>query len=325
MPITTADFDSLTDDLQEIFNEVAGSKVAENKGFDIFNISDTDRQSYKYQVLHGLEGVKKVGEGENLPNITGVEGDSATWTQARYGGIVPITKDMRKFDLYNKIEGVVKSVTEDSFDKVDQTLADVLTQGFGTSYTDAFGETVSAVTPDGKSLFNTSHDSPSGSGTFSNVINDGSNDNPALSRDAIVEMRSRGMTYEDPNGITRPIKYDTLIVPPALEDRATRLVETERVPGSANWDVNPVSGWIKDIKVWERLETAADGTDASAYWFLADSSMLEESLRALFAERPTLDAPEQVYKNKNWEYSLDFYYAIGRGFPKGVAGSKGIN
>lgn len=49
--------------------------------------------------------------------------------QSRYGAIVPITKDMRIFDLYAKMEGVVRSVVDDAWDKIDQSLADVLLNG----------------------------------------------------------------------------------------------------------------------------------------------------------------------------------------------------
>jgi hypothetical protein len=45
---------------------------------------------------------------------------------------------------------------------------------------------------------------------------------------------------------------------------------------------------------------------------MADSSKLEESLKAIFAQIPMLEAPEVVYKNKNWDYSIDFYYTLGR-------------
>jgi len=231
---------------------------------------------------------------------------------------------MRMFDLHDQIESVVRSVSQEAFDKVDQSLADVLIHGQDTSFTDVYGETgVSALCPDSKELFDDAHDSPSGSTTFDNVITDGTNQNPLLSRDAIAYMRRIGLTSKDPNGLIRPINYDTLIVPPALEDLALRIVNTERMPGSSNWDINPVNKWIKNVIVWPRVQMASDTTDASAYWYLFDSSKMKDVLQAKFAERPTLDAPEQVYKNKNWEYSIDFYYTIGRGYPYGVAGSDG--
>ncbi len=324
--ISTKDFSSLTDDIQEIFDETAKRKVSENVGFRVFNVTDTNRLTYDYQALHGLTGIRKVAEGADLPHVTGVEGDSASWTQAYYGAIVDVTKKMRKFDLHDKIIGRVKSVSVEAFDKVDQSLADVLIHGqSGDTYVDVYGETVGALCPDGMRLFDGEHDSPSGSTTFANGITDGTNENPALSREAIVYMRRVGLTSKNPNGLVYPINFDTLLVPPALEDLALRLVNTDRMPGSANNDINPLRGWIKNVVVWPRLQTAADSTDGSAFWYLYDSSMVKDVLKCLFSERPSIDAPEVVYENKNWEYSLDFFYTIGRGYPYGIAGSEGNN
>jgi hypothetical protein len=55
---------------------------------------------------------------------------------------------MRKFDLYNQIEGICRTITEDAFDSVDQSLADKLIHGWITTYTDVYGDTVTSVGPD---------------------------------------------------------------------------------------------------------------------------------------------------------------------------------
>jgi len=54
MPILTTDFSSLTDDLQSIFNETAKTKVAENIGFQIYNVMDTSRLTHDHLILHGI-------------------------------------------------------------------------------------------------------------------------------------------------------------------------------------------------------------------------------------------------------------------------------
>ena len=291
----------------------------------LFDVMDTNRKTYDYLALHGIAGITKLTEGQDFPEVTSVEGDTAAWTQSHYGALVPVTKDMRKFDLHNQIKSVVRSISIDAFQKLEQSMADVFGHCQDTSYTDVYAQTVSALTPDAKELCDDAHDSPSGSTTFDNVItsDDGTTQNDVLSRAVIANMRSIGLTYKDPVGINRPIYYDTLIVPPALEDLARRIVETDRMPGSANNDINPVKGWIKNVYVWPQLQTLADSTDGSAFWFLADSSRIKDVLQLLFAERPSLDAPETVYKNKNWNYSIDYYYTIGRGYPAGFAGSLG--
>lgn len=318
--ITKADFDSLTDDLQSIFNEVAKTQVADMKGNQIFEVTQTDRLTFDHLCLHGMAGIQKVAEGQDLPKITSQEGDSITWTQAYYGAIASITDKMRRFDLYNQIEGLIKSLSVDAFDKVDQSYADMLLYGWANSHTDVYGATRSGLGPDGIMLFNDSHSNNVNSEVFTNIIDS----NATLSRSAINTARIAALTHQDPEGIIRPINLDTIIVPPSLEDTAERILLSSSLPGSANNDINPLKGKIKNIITWERLEERSDGTDTSAYWFLADSSKVGESLKSKFAKRPALEAPEQVYTNKNWDYSLDFYYTIGIGYSAYIWGSNGM-
>lgn len=321
--ITQADFHNLTLDLQDIFNEGAAESVSENVGMSLFSVTDTNRRSFIHQVLHGVAGITQVTPGQDLPVINTGQGDQVTWNQLYFGAIAAVTKDMRKFDLYDQIEGIVKTLVDDAFSKIDQSMADVLTQGYNTSYTNVYGKSESALTPDGLAVFSASHSNPITSRTMSNIISDGTTTNPTLSRLAIVRMRATGLTRKDVNGIVRPINFDTLIVSPENEDLANRIVFSEQMNGTSNNDINPLKGKIKNILVWPRLSVSGDGTDKSAFWFLADSKIVKESLQAKFAERPSLDPPDQAYKNKNWDYSCDFYYTIGRGYPAGIAASNG--
>lgn len=213
-------------------------------------------------------------------------------------------------------------VTEDAWQKVDQSLADVLLNGFSASnYTDVYGESVAATCPDGVALFSASHSNNLNSSLFRNLIRDADgNANPVLTRESVVKARVDAMNHKDANSVNRPVKLDLLIVSPALEDEAMRIVSSDKVSGSAENDVNPLKNMVRVLS-WPRLATRTGGTDTSAYWFMADSRKVARSLKSLFAERPSLDAPEQVFANKDWEYSVDYYYAIGRAFPAYIWGS----
>lgn len=321
MSIKTTDLSALTTYLDEIYNEAASVAVAEMVGNQVFKIKDTDRRTYIHQILHGLDVVQAVAQGSDLPATSTVAGDSITFTQSRYGGIVSVTKDMRIFDQYDEIERIVRSAADDAFHKVDQSLADVLTNGFSsTNYTDVYGQSVAATGPDGLAMFSASHNNNINSNTFSNLITYNGVTNPVLSREAVVATIIRGLNYVDPVGKNRPVKLDTLLVAPANWDLAMRIVDTDKIQGSSDNDTNGIVRGLK-VKVWEKLTTRTGGTDTSAYWFMYDSKRIGESLMALFRERPSLDAPEQVYKNKNWDWSLDYYYAIGRGYPAYIFGS----
>jgi len=324
--ITKKDFPSLSTRLDEIFNEATMDALTDAKGFDVFEVTETNRKDFKLQVLHGVSGVKKVTPGQDLPRVDGIEGDDISYSQAYYGAIVPVTKENRKFDEYDEIDDLASSITEDAWDNVDQSLADVLLYGWADSYTDIWGAAISAVGPDAVCLFNASHTNPASSNVFSNLINDGDNNNPTFSREAIANQIARGKKFKNVHGKSKAVIFDTIIIPPELEDAAIRYTETIQLPGTPNNDTNKyVTQTIKQIIVWERLSTRSDGTDTSAYWFMASSRKVGKSLKCKFAERPTLDAPDEVYSNKNWEWSIDFFYTRGIGYPQYICGSNGGN
>ena len=218
MPIATTDFAALTDDLQEIFKEYAADQVSDMTGVStLFDVKDTDRRTYDYQVLHGVSVITRVSQGQDLPRATGEQGDSATWTQARYGGIVSVTKDMRMFDLYDEIEGVVRSITDEAFDKVDQSAVDVLLFGWSSSYTDVYGGSQTSTTPDGLTLFSAVHSNGATATTFSNaIVNEAGTADAAFARECIKQTRSNALKHTDVHGLTRPIRLDCVSVGPDL-------------------------------------------------------------------------------------------------------------
>ena len=327
MPLSTRDFAQLTDELQSIYAEHSANAIANAVGLQVFDVMETELKTFEHQILHGVAGIENLPEGADLPRVNGNEGDNISYTQSRYGAIVPITKDMRIFDLYAKMEGVVRSVVDDAWDKIDQSLADVLLLGWDTSFIDVYNKTVTSVCPDAAALFASTHDYGGASAsTFTNIITDGSNTNPALSRTAILSQINAGMKYTDANGLLRPFKLDTVLVGPDLADLAFRIVDNDRLHDSSNWDKNKyVSGRIKEVKIWERLAQTGQGTATTAYWFMLATQNVGESLKCLFKQRPSMESPEAVSENKDWEYPIDYYYTIGRGFPPYVRGSKGDN
>lgn len=327
MALTTADYSTLTQKLNEWYNESAKERVEGWVGKDIFDVSETDWQTYNYLILNGLAKFDRVAEGQQLPVASSVEGDSVTATQKRYGGRVSITKDMRKFERYDQMQEIIRSEVDFAFDRIDQAQADLLTNGFsGTSYTDIFGSSQANTSPDGVVFFSASHTNNLNSNTARNLIrNSAGTANPALSRDAIVTARKDGKIHKDPNNVNRPINLDTLIVGATNEDLAYRVVNSSGVVNTPNVDINPLRGLIPNIKVWSRLDTRGDGTDTSAYWFLADSRNVKSTLKSPFAQKPMMGEATQVHDSLNWEYPLDAYFTLFIGQPYNVFGATGAN
>jgi len=326
MPLSTRDFAQLTDELQDIYNEASAEAVADAVGLEVFDIGETALLNYEHQILHGVSGIEEVAEGADLPKVNSEEGDNITYSQRYFGAIASITKKMRKFDLFDAMNDVVSSLVDDAWEKIDQSLADILLYGWAASYTDIYGKLVANLGPDGNVLFKTAHTNGATSRTFNNIVYDKTNYSPALSRTAIVETIAQGNKFRDANNVNRRIKFDTLLVGPSLEDLAHRIVSGDYINNSANWDPNSyVKNRIKEVKMWSRLDATGQGTDTSAYWFIYDSKKVKKSLKCKFSERPSLDAPEEVYENKNWDYSLDYFYATGQGYQAYIRGSQGDN
>jgi hypothetical protein len=327
MTFDTSSFSAVTEYLTEIFNESAKRNIADWKGKMLFKTETPERQDYVYRMLDGVNQFVRVAEGGQFPVATLTQGDTATWTQKRYGGRVSITKDMRKFDLYDEMERLARSNADAAFDAIDQSQADMLTEGFsGTTFVDIFGDTQSNTTPDGVVLFSASHTNNQNSDTARNLIRDeGATDNPALDRAAIVQARADAKVHPDSNGLIRPVTLDRLIVSPSNEDLAERIVMSSGPAGTPNVDINPLKSAVNNILVWERLETRGDGTDTSAYWFMADSRRVKDTLHSPMTQLPILSAPTEIHDSLNWEYVVDAYYALGLGDPFGVWGSTGAS
>lgn len=324
MAYTTRDFWSLTQKLDSIFVETAKNKIAMSKWMSLFNVQNDQYETYVHQLLHGGSWIWRVSEWWDYPKLFSQEWDQITYTQSIYGWLATITERMLQFERYNNMKDIVKSATDEAFDKIDQSMSDLLLNGWSTSYTDVYSQVVSAVWPDGLALFSASHTNGTTSTTYSNIINDWTNNNPSLSRPAIVKARVNARKYTDPNGLHRPIMLDTLVVWPDLEDLALRITNSENIQGSGNNDTN---GNLKSVKVevWDRLGSNSAWTDTSAYFFMMDSSKKDETLKAFFSEKPKLFAPEVVYNTWNWEYKIRFIYSLWRGFAPYVVWSKGTN
>jgi hypothetical protein len=325
--ISTSDFTTLTVKLNEWFNEAAGLAVESWIGKDLFDVGETNWQVYNGLILNGAAKFDRVAEGGQLPAGQIGEGDNMSITQKRHGGRFVVTKDMRMFDRYDQIEEIVKDNTEYAFDRIDQSQADLLLNGFtSTSYTDLFGFSQSNTTPDGVVFFSASHTNNQNANTARNLIrNAAGTANPALDRAAIVTARKDGRINRDPNSANRPVVLDRLIVSATNEDLAERVVYSSGPAGTPNVDINPLKGKVNNILVWSRCDTSGQGTDTSAYWFMAASTKSKKTLKSPFAQKPMMYPPELISDSRNWEYDLDAYYTMGLLYPFFVWGSTGAN
>lgn len=327
MAILKTDFPSLTQKLNDWFNEGSRDAIADWVGKDYYDCGETDWEVFNTVNLYGLGRPSRVADGQQFPALDSKEGDSMSLTQIQYSDRLGVTKRMRKFDRYDQIRTIAKGMADGFFDSIDQSQADLLTNGHsGTSFTDVYGYTQSNLASDGVVLFSASHTNNLNATTFSNVItNAAATANPGLDRDPIVKTVSRGRTYKDPNNLNRPIKLDRLLVSATNHDLAQRIVYSQGVQGTPNVDSNPLRSDVNSLVLWSRLDADAQGTDRSAYWYMADSRNVKMTLRSPFAQRPMMFPPDEVNDSKTWEYTADMFYVLGADHPKNIFGSTGAN
>lgn len=329
MALRVSDYTTLTQKLNEWYNEASVERVQDWIGKTLFDVGETDWETYNYLILNGTGKFDHVADGAQLPVATSVEGDSTTASQRRFGGRVGVTSGMRKFERYDQMEEIVKSAVDLAWDKIDQSQADILTNGFsGTSYTDIYGISQANTSPDGVVFFSASHTNNNDSNTHRNLIrNSAGTANPALARDPIIKARSDGRTHTAPSdgtySVNRPINLDTLIVSEAKDDLARRIVFSQGVQGTQNVDNNPLTAKVKNIVTWSRLDTRGDGTDTSAYWFFADGRNVKKTLKSPFGQRPLMMEATQVHDSLTWEYPIEAWYTLFVGQPYNVFGSTG--
>jgi phage major head subunit gpT-like protein len=105
-------------------------------------------------------------------------------------------------------------------------------------------------------------------GTSTTVGNSGTT---ALSATAVEATRLLGTGLTDETDNLMDIQYDTILVPPNLEETANIITKTEKEVGSAQNDINFSRGKYK-VLVWNRL------TDTNN-WFMIDSKYMKLFLK----------------------------------------------
>ena len=181
--------------------------------------------------------------------------------------------------------------------------ANVFINGFGTEQT-----------PDGVSLFNSAH-VLKGGGTARNMLSTDADLSIDSLSDAMTDMQTQ--TKVESGQLVSPITSLQLIVPPANEMMAERIVNSSGLPGSAENDTNPIKRRRKiEIVVNPRL------TDTDS-WFLAAANKRMHGLTS-YVRTPIKMAPRMVDPfTGNVIYKIRFRQSWGAWMWQGLFGSAG--
>jgi len=179
-----------------------------------------------------------------------------SYTHKEYVGGIKVERRLVDDDLYNIIEQRPKQLA---------VVAKRTREKHGASlFNNAFNTSVFAG-GDSKALCATNHTWVGISNTWSNSGTD------SLSTTALEATRIKGMLLLDETNNLMDIQYDTLLIPPNLQETANIIIKSDWRSGTANNDMN----WNKErynIIVWNRL------TDTNN-WYLIDSKYMKMFLK----------------------------------------------
>jgi hypothetical protein len=164
---------------------------------------------------------------------------------------------------------------------------------------------------DGVALFSTAHPLVSG-GTNSNTPATQADLNETSLEAAVIQIAA----WTDERGLLIAAKPKKLIIPPALQFVATRLLETELRVGTNNNDINAIknNGSIPDGYTINNYLTDTNG------WFLTTD--VPNGLKH-FVRTPLQNSMDGDFDTGNVRYKARERYSFGWSDPLGVFGSSG--
>jgi hypothetical protein len=170
------------------------------------------------------------------------------------------------------------------------------------------------LTPDGVSLFNTAH-ALAGGGTAKNRPSTDQDLSATALTQAMIDLQTD--QKDEAGHIAAPVMSWKLVVPPALEFLANRLVNSQQMPGSADNDINP----IKSLRSWDVIVNPRL-TDADA-WFLIAGSKSQHALTFYRRVPITLEPMDKDIRTGNRIWKIRHRFSVGAWAWQGTFGSAG--
>jgi phage major head subunit gpT-like protein len=274
----------------------------------IYNVNDSNEA-----VIHdwgmGAFGdwTKRASQFDTVAYKTLSPGLERTYTHDAFTQGFMVTREMYDDDQYRQIEKMPKAMARSGRAKVEKDAMLPLLNGF-----DGVGHAIY----DGKALFATDHP------LLDNATKKGDNLMTGPLTDVNLKTALKKMReITDEAGNLVQFKATRLIIPPALEDTARRLLHSASLPGT---DLNDTNEYLRsaglEIVIMDYLSAAAGGSDT--IWFLQDGSRHE--LNFFWRVRPEF----------KWEEDFDTFVAKYRGYMRysmgvsdwrGMIGSQGLS
>ncbi len=269
---------------------------------EIYETETSERSFEEETKLSGFSAAPVKNEGQAIAYDNAQEAWTARYNHETIAMGFSITEEAVEDNLYDSLSSRYTKALARAMAYTKQVKAAyVLNQGFNSAVT--YG--------DGVPLFSTQHPLISG-GVNSNRPSVAADLNETSLENAVIQIAA----WTDERGLLIAAKPKKLVVPPALQFVATRLLETELRVGTADNDINAIknNGSIPGgytINHWL--------TDTNAWFLMTD---VPNGLKH-FVRTPLQNSMDGDFDTGNVRYKARERYSFGVSDPLGVYGSPG--
>jgi hypothetical protein len=268
----------------------------------IFETENSERSFEEETKLSGFGAAPVKSEGAAIAYDNAQEAWTARYNHETIALGFAITEEAIEDNLYDSLSArYTKALARSMANTKQVKAANVLNNGFDSAYAGG----------DGVELFSTAHPLVSG-GTNSNEPNTPADLNEASLEAAIIQIAA----WTDERGLLIAAKPRKLIVPPALQFVATRLLDTELRTATADNDTNAIRsmGAIPELYTVNHYLTDTDA------WFIRTDvpNGLKHFVRT--ALNTSMDGD---FDTGNVRYKARERYSFGWSDPLGMFGSPG--
>ena len=269
---------------------------------EIYETETSERSFEEETKLSGFSAAPVKNEGAAIAYDNGQEAWTARYNHETIAMGFSLTEEAIEDNLYDSLSARYTKALARSMAYTKQVkAAAVLNNGFSSTYTGG----------DGVALFSASHPLVSG-GTNSNIPSTPADLNETSLEAAVIQIS----LWTDERGLLIAAKPKKLIVPPALQFVATRLLETELRVGTNDNDINALKN---NGSVSEGYTINHFLTDTNA-WFLTTD--VPNGMKH-FVRTPLQQSMDGDFDTGNVRYKSRERYSFGWSDPLGMYGSQG--
>jgi|TARA_R110000803_G_scaffold129807_2_gene197086 hypothetical protein len=269
---------------------------------DVFETESSDRAFEEEVMLSGFGQAPVKSEGAAVSFDTANEAYTARYTHETIALAFAITEEAVEDNLYDRLSTRYTRALARSMSNTKEVKgANILNNAFDSTFT--FG--------DGKELCATDHPTVGG-GNFRNELTTSADLNETSLEQSLIDIAA----FIDERGLLVAVQGRKLVIPPALQFVADRLMASTLRPGTADNDINAI----------RNMGMLADGytvnhylTDTDAFFIKTDAPNGFKH----FERSPVKTSMEGDFDTGNVRYKARERYSFGVSDPRCVFGSPG--